>query len=174
MNNGLTHLYIGTGKGKTTAAMGLALRALGAGERVYVCQFLKSGHSGELAMLVRLGATVSPAGRVDKFTFQMTEAEKEECAAGCTTCLHQAAAALAGGDYGLVLLDEVVDAVNCGMLACQEVLDALEAKSPATEAVLTGRNPDPRLVELCDYVTDMACVKHPYQQGIGARHGVEY
>ena len=173
-DRGLVHLYVGDGKGKTTAAMGLALRALGRGKRVYLCQFLKRGQSGELEPLARLGAVIHPGARVEKFTFQMTPREKEDCARRSAACLEDCAAALAGGDYDLVVLDEAVDGVNKGMLSCEALAAAVENRHPATEVVLTGRNPAPRLEALADYYTLMTCRKHPYREGTPARPGIEY
>ena len=160
---GLVHLYVGDGKGKSTAAAGLALRALGGGKKVYFCQFLKGGTSGELAPLARLGAVVDIQARVERFTFQMTDEELAACAQ-----------ALAGGAYDLVVLDEGVDAANKGMIPWEDLLQAVENRAPRVEVVLTGRKPDPRLEALADYYTQMVCQKHPYQEGIPARKGIEY
>ena len=173
-DRGLVHLYVGDGKGKSTAAMGLALRALGQGKRVYLCQFLKRGQSGELEPLARLGAAINRDALVEKFTFQMTPREKEDCARRSAAALARCAAALAGGEYDLVVLDEAVDGVNKGMLSCQALVEAVENRCPAVEVVLTGRDPDPRLEALADYYTLMTCRRHPFGEGVAARPGIEY
>lgn len=173
-DRGLVHLYVGDGKGKSTAAMGLALRALGRGKRVYLCQFLKKGQSGELEPLARLGAVINPGARVDTFTFRMTPDQKEDCARRSGQCLEECAQAMAAGEYDLVVLDEAVDGVNKGMLSCEALVRAVEGRHPAVEVVLTGRQPDPRLEALADYYTQFVCRRHPYQEGIPARPGVEY
>ena len=151
---GLVHLYWGDGKGKTTAAMGLALRALGHGRRVVVVQFLKDGTSGELDGLRRLGAEVfsGPAGL--PFVFQMNE---EERAAARATILDEACAA-----WEFDMIDP--DALRSAVL-----------KRPAgREVVLTGRNPASWMQEAADYSTAMRCHRHPFDEGTPARVGVEY
>ena len=173
-SRGLVHLYVGDGKGKSTAAAGLALRALGGGKTVYFCQFLKGGTSGELAPLARLGAVVDTQARVERFTFQMTDEERSACARRSGQALAACAQALAGGAYDLVVLDEGVDAANKGMVPWEALLQAVENRAPRVEVVLTGRKPDPRLEALADYYTQMVCQKHPYQEGIPARKGIEY
>ena len=161
MDKGLIHLYTGDGKGKTTAAMGLALRALGSGLRVTVVQFLKDGRSGELEPLRRLGATVYTGRPGTKFVFQMNEAEKAEVRALQNAQLAEA-------------LDEACAALRLGMveenLLSRAVLDRPEGR----EVVLTGRDPALWLMETADYITEMRCERHPYQKGIPARKGVEY
>ena len=144
----MIHVYHGDGKGKTTAAMGLALRMLAAGRRVVVVQFLKDGESGEARLLAEHFGVPVFAGKVsDKFTWSMTS---EELAA--TRELHDgnlasALAELEGAQEGLLVLVEVA---------------------------LTGRAPSRKIVEKADYITEMRCEKHPYAQGICAREGVEY
>lgn len=172
--NGLVHLYTGGGKGKTTAAVGLAVRALGAGKRVLFCQFLKGGDTAELEPLSRLGARILRAKHGVKFTFQMTPEELADARARHESCLADVQAALAGGETDVLILDEAVDAVNAGLIDGEALARTLSGRPAAVEAVLTGRNPDARLVALADYHTEFVCRAHPYQKGIPARRGIEY
>ena len=159
----MIHVYHGDGKGKTTAAMGLALRMLAAGRRVVVVQFLKDGESGEARLLAEhFGVPVFAGKASDKFTWSMT---LEELAA--TRELHDgnlasALSELEGAQEGLLVLDEAL------------VDRALDMSARGVEVALTGRAPSRKIVEKADYITEMRCEKHPYEQGICAREGVEY
>lgn len=170
MDKGLVHLYCGNGKGKTTAAMGLALRALGQGMRVVVVQFLKNGTSGELEPLKKLGAAVYSGQPGAKFTFQMNAEEKAQATKENNARLAEALQQ----PCDLLILDEICAARNSGMvdeaLAKQAVLERPQHR----EVVLTGRNPEAWMVEAADYVTEMQPRRHPYEQGIPARKGIEF
>ena len=170
MDKGLVHLYCGDGKGKTTAAMGLALRALGQGMRVVVVQFLKNGTSGELEPLKKLGAAVYSGQPGAKFTFQMNAEEKAQATKENNARLAEALQQ----PCDLLILDEICAARNSGMvdeaLAKQAVLERPQHR----EVVLTGRNPDAWMVEAADYITEMQPRRHPYEQGIPARKGIEF
>lgn len=170
MDKGLVHLYCGNGKGKTTAAMGLALRALGQGMQVVVVQFLKNGTSGELEPLRTLGATVYSGKPGAKFTFQMNAEEKAQATQENNARLAEALQQLCD----LLILDEICAARNSGMvdeaLAKQAVLERPQHR----EVVLTGRNPEAWMVEAADYITEMQPRRHPYEQGIPARKGIEF
>ena len=170
MDRGLVHLYCGDGKGKTTAAMGLGLRALGQGYRVTVVQFLKSGNSGELAPLRALGARIFTGKAGTKFVSRMTGEEKQETRAICDANLR---AALETG-CDLLVLDEACGALGLGMVDEALLKKAVLDRPEGREVVLTGRGPADWMVEAADYVTVMGCEKHPYQRGIAARRGVEY
>ena len=172
--DGLLHLYIGDGKGKTTAAIGMAVRMAGCGKKVFFSQFLKGRPTGELASFETMGITLRRTADVKKFLPDMNEQEREQCAAQCRDCFAAAWEAMASGKYALVVLDEVLDAVNCGMIARDALAAALRGRHPETEVVLTGRNPGEELMELADYVSEIVCRKHPYQRGIPARRGIEY
>ena len=157
----MVHLYCGEGKGKTTAAMGLALRMAGRGKRVVVAQFLKGADSGEryaLAMLPQV--TLLP----------LPEREAEQ--ARYLALAEQARTLGAQPDCGLLVLDEVCAAVNTGLLPLEEVISCLDRA--AGEVVLTGRDPDPALVGRADYITEMGKLRHPFDLGTAARPGVEY
>lgn len=167
---GLVHLYWGEGKGKTTAAMGLALRMLGSSGSVVVVQFLKSGTSGELEPLRRLGAAVYSGKAGNKFVFQMSEQEKEETRKIQTEHLRQALRR----PCDLLILDEACAAWQLDMVD-QALLEQAVTKRPHhTEVVLTGREPAPWMLQTADYCTQMCCHSHPYERGIAARKGVEY
>lgn len=170
----MIHVYHGDGKGKTTAAMGLALRMLAAGRRIVV-QFLKDGESGEARLLAgHFGVPVFAGKASDKFTWSMTS---EELAA--TRELHDgnlasALAELEGAQEGLLVLDEALDALSKGFVDEALVDLALDMSARGIEVALTGRAPSRKIVDKADYITEMRCEKHPYAQGICAREGVEY
>lgn len=170
MEKGLVHLYWGGGKGKTTAAMGLAVRALGRGLRVTVVQFLKDGGSGELAPLERLGAAVYSGVPGTKFVFQMTEAEKAKTRALHTGLLRQALAR----PCDLLILDEACAACQLDMIDQALLQKAVLERPAGREVVLTGREPADWMQQAADYSTEMRCHKHPYEEGIPAREGVEF
>lgn len=173
MEVGLIHLYHGDGKGKTTAAMGLAVRAAGTGRGVTVVQFLKNSPTGELVSLAKLGIPVLRGEKSKKFIFQMDEEEKAACRAGCMALLEKAHTLLKKGSCDLLVLDEVLDAVNAQMVPLDALL-ALLANRGTTEIVMTGRNPQPALVDQADYITHMQAQRHPYDRGIAARRGIEF
>ncbi len=171
---GLVHLYVGDGKGKTTAAMGLAVRAVGSGKRVWICQFLKGRDTGEVASLEKLGIPILRVKSCDKFTFQMTPQEF-----AMAQCLHmellkQAYGLAKSGNLDLIILDELVDAVNAQIVPLEDVVALITQRDPRVELVLSGRNPPEALCQLADYHTLFQCVRHPYQQGVPAREGVEF
>ncbi len=167
---GLVHLYWGEGKGKTTAAMGLALRSLGAGRKVVVVQFLKGGPSGEIPLLEQLGARVFRGKAGQKFTFQMSEAEKAETKALQTENLRWALAL----EADLLVLDEACAAWQKDLADRELLKQAVLEKPEVQEVVLTGREPPDWLWEAADYITEMKCHRHPFEQGIPAREGVEF
>ena len=167
----MIHLYCGNGKGKTTAAMGLALRAAGRGERVVIAQFLKGADSGERYALAKLlQVELLPLPEQVKFTFQMDEQERLEASRRCRALLDEARER--AKDCFLLVLDEACAAVNSGLLPLEELLDCLD--NLTCEIVLTGRDPAPQLLERADYITQMEPLRHPYQRGITARKGIEW
>lgn len=170
MKQGCMHLYWGEGKGKTTAAMGLALRALGRGRRVVILQFLKGSDTGEVPLLRQLGVQVlrCPAGQ--KFVFQMNEEEKAECRRLHTENLRQALAM----EADLLVLDEACAACSLDMVDQQLLRQGVLERPEGQEVVLTGRDPADWMLQAADYSTEMRCHRHPYQQGLAARLGVEY
>lgn len=170
MQNGLVHLYWGEGKGKTTAAMGLALRALGHGRRVVVLQFLKGTPSGEVPMLERLGATVLRDWPGEKFAFQMEETELEQARCRQTALLRRAMAQQAD----LLVLDEACAAWQLDLVDRALLQRAVEQRAPGCEVVLTGRDPAPWMQACADYSTELCCRRHPYERGVPARQGIEF
>ncbi|WP_296047165.1 cob(I)yrinic acid a,c-diamide adenosyltransferase [uncultured Gemmiger sp.] len=165
----MLHLYWGNGKGKTTAAMGLALRALGHGRRVVIVQFLKDGTSGEIAPLRAAGAAVYACPNA-KFTWLMDEADKAAAREASARALGQALA----GPFDLLVLDEACAALKSGILDEALLRRAVAFAKNGREVVLTGRDPAPWLQEAADYSTEMRAHKHPYADGVAAREGVEY
>ena len=165
----MLHLYWGNGKGKTTAAMGLALRALGHGQRVVVVQFLKDGTSGEIAPLRAAGAAVYACPNA-KFTWLMDEADKAAAREASARALGRALAE----PFDLLVLDEACAALKSGILDEALLRRAVAFAKNGREAVLTGRDPAPWLQDAADYSTEMRAHKHPYADGVAAREGVEY
>lgn len=170
MELGMVHLYWGEGKGKTTAAMGLALRALGNGCRVVVVQFLKGADTGEIPLLRQLGAEVYRGKAGQKFVFQMNDAEKAATRALQNENLRAALARPAD----LLVLDEACAAWELDMVDRQLLEQAVRERPAGQEIVLTGRKPAPWMEELADYSTEMHCWRHPYEKGVKARKGVEF
>ncbi len=172
---GLILINTGPGKGKTTAALGTALRAVGCGMKVLVLQFIKgSWHYGELDAAEALGSNfvLKQMGRgfvkvggaeADPEDIRLVQAAWEE-----------ARAAIDSGEWDLVVLDEINYAISYGMLDAEVVAEALKSKPEMVHVILTGRNAHPLLVELADTVTEMREVKHAYQKGILAQRGIEY
>ena len=170
---GLVHIYCGDGKGKTTAALGLALRAAGRGMKVVIARFLKTEDSGEVKMLYQLpGIVLLPCKKNFGFTFSMGEEEKKEASRYCQKVFTHAVNL--GQEADLLIFDEVLAACNAGLLTKKCLEAFLDSRPQGLEVVLTGRNPWESLLSAADYVTEMQAVKHPYQKGIYARRGIEY
>ena len=171
--NGLVQIYYGDGKGKTTAAFGLAFRCAGWGRRVVIAQFLKSSPCGELTAAERFPTlTVLRSKGIHKFTFQMNDEEKAVVAENCRTLLRQAAELARAEEARLLVLDEVIDALR-GFLPQEELCAFLDERPAGLEVVLTGRDPAPELLSRADYITEMKKIRHPFEQGIPARLGIE-
>ena len=171
---GLIHIYCGDGKGKTTAAVGLAVRCAGRGNKVLLVQFLKSRDSGELYSLAKLPDIEVMRGKESKkFTFQMNEEEKHALLIEHNKMFEQVLAKIKNGGYSLLILDEVIGALNAKVFEMPKLIEFLRHKPENLEVVLTGRNPAPELVEIADYVSEMRKVKHPLDKGIMAREGIE-
>ena len=170
---GLVHLYCGDGKGKTTAAVGLALRAAGAEKRVVFTQFFKDGSSSEVAALKALpGIRTIHADTVRGFYRSMTPEQRAKAREDYTALFRQVTAAAREAE--LLILDEIVSACNRGVVPETLVTDFLRNKPSALEVVLTGRDPSPALTELADYITEMRKLRHPFDRGIPARKGIEF
>jgi cob(I)alamin adenosyltransferase len=173
MNQGLLQVYTGEGKGKTTAALGLVLRAVGNGFRVYIVFFLKGDTIyGEQAALSKLpGVTVVRSG-TGKFIHsrQVSPEDKEQA----KKAFNDAREAALSGDYDLVILDEVNVAAAWGLIDVQDVIQLIKEKPEKVELVLTGRYADKAVIQLADLVTEMVNIKHPFDKGIPARKGIEF
>jgi cob(I)alamin adenosyltransferase len=175
---GLIHVYTGEGKGKTTAAMGLALRAAGHGWRTYIGQFMKGQDYGELHAAPLLGTdeqgrpllTIEQYGKPSFIHVDEASAEDVRLA---QEGLARAQQAMGSGDYAIVVLDEINVALYFKLITVQDVLDLIDGKPPEVELVLTGRRVPDVILDRADYVTNMQEVRHPYQRGILARKGIE-
>jgi cob(I)alamin adenosyltransferase len=170
VKKGLVHIYCGEGKGKTTAALGLILRASGRGLKVCIVRLMKDNDSGELNSIERLeGVHVIKAPEKLKFVWLMSEEEKLEYKNKIMDMLEEAAKR----DWDLLVIDEACSAVSTGLLELDYLLNLIKNKPEGSEIVLTGREPRPELLELADYVTEMKKIKHPFDRGVGARTGIE-
>jgi cob(I)alamin adenosyltransferase len=168
---GYVHVYTGNGKGKTTAAIGLAIRAAGAGMRVFIAQFVKGMHYSELDALDRYSdrITLKQYGRE---CFIEKEPEEEDILAA-RKGLEEVKGILASGDYQMVILDEANIATRYNLFSPDELIEVVRSKPEAVELVITGRNADPKVVALADLVTEMKEIKHYYNRGVQARQGIE-
>jgi len=172
LTEGYVQVYTGDGKGKTTAALGLVLRAVGQGLRVIVVQFMKSDPSwGEIVTLKKLGVPVEQCG-LDHWVFK-GEASEEDLAAAAAG-FAEARALVGSGDYDLVVLDELITAVFFELITADDVLAMMAAKPAVVELVMTGRRAPDELVAAADLVTEMRPLKHYYDAGVAARPGIEF
>lgn len=170
MEEGLRHLYYGEGKGKTTAAMGLALRAVSAGKSVVIVQFLKGRQSGEIPLLEKLGVKIYRGKEGLGFVSEMTAEEKQRTKAMQTEHLRAAQRENAA----VLILDEACAAWQLDMVEPALLKSVVLEKPRGQELILTGRQPAEWMLEAADYCTEMKCRKHPFQKGILARRGVEF
>jgi len=170
-DTGYTQIYTGDGKGKTTAALGLALRAAGAGLKVYIAQFIKSGDYSEIKALARYADQIV----VEQFglgRFIKGRSAPEDVAAA-QKGLQAVREALDSGDYQVVIMEEGNVATSCGLFPVDEILAIMDHKPDRVELVVTGRGADARVIAKADLVTEMKAVKHYYQAGVAARIGIE-
>lgn len=175
IETGLVSVYTGPGRGKTTAALGLALRVLGWGGRACVVQFIKgyaeigegrfAAEFGDRFVLRQFAKDGSPSIREEDVLARREAAEE---------AMSFAESAVAGGEYDLVILDEINNALHYRLVSLARVLKLIENKPKHVELVLTGRNAPPEVVCAADYATEMLMVKHPFEKGISARRGVDY
>ncbi len=182
---GLVHVYTGDGKGKTTASLGLALRAIGNNLKVYMVQFLKSGFTGELYSAKKLGFTIEQFGvdalkekqkhlqefadKTSRFVFQPDIEERDAAMEG----FEHAKKIIKSNDYDLVILDEINCVLDKGLIPLKDILDLIKNHGKV-ELVLTGRDAPKELMDAADYVNIVSNVKNPWQKGIKARRGIEY
>jgi cob(I)alamin adenosyltransferase len=178
LKKGLVEIYTGDGKGKTTAALGLALRAAGQGNKVLIYQFLKppSLNTGERATLSLL-----PAIRIDSLDIQwdMAKSPKDPKAISATqTAIHEAIERLsksaAKREFDVLILDEIAYCVSKGLATIQDIKNLAAGRDKHVEIILTGRGATPELIALADLVTEMKNIKHPFDKGAAARQGIEF
>ena len=169
----MIHVYCGDGKGKTTAALGLILRHVGTGGTAVLAQFLKSTPTGELVTLEKLGVPVYRNELPHGFFPNMNNEMKQTVLGMHTHTLTEVTRLLESNKCSLLVLDELCAALSLALIDRKAVFSLLDRHSES-EFVITGRNPDPELLERADYVTEMKLIKHPYDRGIQARKGIEY
>ncbi len=168
---GYVQVYTGNGKGKTTASIGLAVRAAGAGLRVYMAQFIKSGDYSEIKALKRFSDLIT----VEQFgqgRFIKGKPSAEDISAGAKG-LEKIRKVMSTNEYDVIIMEEASVAVMCGVFGEQELIDIIHKKPSNMELVITGRGAPPAVIELADLVTEMKEIRHYYQKGVRARVGIE-
>ncbi len=172
---GCIHIYCGDGKGKTSAALGLAVRAAGRGRKVLIVRFLKTDDSGEVPVLSAIpGICVVPCDREFGFLFRMDEQQKKEAAQYFQQRFEAACRMAVEEDVDVLILDEMMVSCNSGMVREEDVIRFLKCRPDKLEVVMTGRDPSEEHLELADYVSEIRMEKHPFARGIAAREGIEY
>ncbi|MFM2293047.1 MAG: hypothetical protein RIS29_2860 [Bacteroidota bacterium] len=170
-DKGYIHVYTGNGKGKTTAAMGLALRAVGAGKKVYIVQYAKGMHYSELDSIAKYlpQITLKQYG-LGCFIFN---APKQEDVDAANHGLKEVEDIISGSEYDVIIMDEANIAVFYNFFTAEKLIEVLNKRNPKTEIIITGRYASDEIVEYADLVTEMKEIKHYYQQGVVARVGIE-
>ncbi|MCD5397359.1 cob(I)yrinic acid a,c-diamide adenosyltransferase [candidate division NPL-UPA2 bacterium] len=174
LERGLIQVYTGKGKGKTTAAMGLAARAVGQGLRVCFLQFLKDKPSGEVASTRKLGICLIRFPGTFCFGRRLSQEEKSKLKAEMQQAFFRTEEIVKSGRYDLVILDEINFVLYKRLIKVKDALQLIKNKPSSVELVLTGRYAPPDLIRAADLVTEMLEVKHPFQRGIKSRKGIEY
>lgn len=175
MKNGLIHLYLGNGKGKSTALFGLALRALGRDFKVLIIQFLKTGDSGEVIYLNKLNdsnLSIKSINFSNKFTWEMNEKEIKLLKIQLNNFFEELK--LTFSDYDFIMFDELLDALELELIPESEIINIIKNKHQNQEFVFTGRNASDTLLSLADYVSHIDSIKHPFTKGTQARIGIEF
>jgi len=170
ISKGLIHVYTGDGKGKTTAALGLAMRAAGQGMKIAFIQFIKGIPCGEHFF----ASQHHPFDIVQISVGDSFSKPKEQLSQETQQTLAYAEKEMLSGNYDLVILDEILIAASQGLITTRQVLDLLDKKPDSVELVLTGRKAAPEIVQRADLVTEMLMIKHPFNEGTSARRGIEY
>jgi len=190
---GLVIAYIGAGKGKTTAAMGLAVRASGSGMKVYILQFVKAAKTsqgkkeeGEWPVSSEIDffdnvSYRSPIGRIDNEQLGLgfvgilgDKKEKEVHMRAALKGLERAREIITSGEYQLIILDEIISALEVGLIEERDIVDLIKIKPKDIHVAMTGHNKFPAIMKVCDLVTEMKMLKHPYYKGILAQRGIDY
>jgi cob(I)alamin adenosyltransferase len=178
LEKGLVQIYTGDGKGKTTAALGLALRAAGQGNKVLIYQFLKPPclNTGE-----RAAVSMLPAIRIESLDIQWDMAKSPKDPKAISTAqtaihekLEQLSIAAAKREFDALILDEIVYCVSKGLAAIQDIKNLAAGRDKHVEIIMTGRGATPELIALADLVTEMKSIKHPFDKGTAARQGIEF
>lgn len=171
----MKHIYYGDGKGKTTAAIGLAVRAAGSKMKVLFVQFLKTEFSGERHILSHTeNVTLTFCPLELKFTFEMDDKKKAQAAKIFKGIFDNAVTTALTEKYDMVVLDEVFEAINAHMLSESEVYEFITNAPSSMEIVMTGHNPPQKFMDCADYITEFKKIKHPYDRGITGRIGIEF
>lgn len=176
MSIGLIHVYTGDGKGKTTCALGQAVRAMGYGMRVYIAQFLKSKDltSGEVRWLSQFQDSIRIVRYNQVHPMFDPGVDVSQLCASISNALNEAQKAMVSGDYDIIILDEINNAIADKFVEIRTVVEFIKSKPDQVELILTGRNAAKEVINLADYVTEMRCVKHPFKAGTPARRGIEF
>ena len=169
-----TILYYGYGKGKTTAALGLALRAVGAGKKVIILQFIKSRKSSEFKSIAKLAKIEIKAGGKGFYKIMGDKQPESVHKQAAYQTLEEAKKVLQNPKYQVVILDEVLDTVQWKLLPEKTILDLIKSKPKSKTLVLTGHVASKAVIKLCNLVTEMKKIKHPYDQGIKAQKGIDF
>jgi len=173
LEKGLVQVYTGNGKGKTSAAFGSALRAVGRGLKVYVIQFIKGGFDyGELRVVERLPNLKLTAFGRGRFITEAPPSQKDVQLA--REAFDLAKRVVVRGEYDIIVLDEINVVLNLKMIGIDEVVELIKNKPKHVELILTGRSAPAKIIELADLVTEMREVKHPYSRGVPPRKGIEF
>lgn len=190
---GLVICYIGAGKGKTTAAMGMAVRAAGDGKNVYILQFVKAGNKSDdkikegewpVSSEINFFDNIRPIGLIGHIENEQVglgfvgilgdKKEKDIHIRQALKGVERAREIITSGKYDLVILDEIISAIEVGLLEERDVLDLIKIKAPLQHLVITGHNKFPAILKQCDLVTEMKMIQHPYYKGILAQKGIDY
>lgn len=171
----MIHVYFGDGKGKTTAAVGIALRAAGSKMKVMFVQFLKTEFSGERNALSAVeNVTLTSCPLEMKFTNEMDEHERQQASVMFRGLFERSVATALSERYDMIVLDEVFDVMNEGMISEADVFEFITNAPNSTEIIMTGHNPSKRFIDAADYVTEFKKIKHPYDRGVIGRIGIEF
>ncbi|MDD3338277.1 MAG: cob(I)yrinic acid a,c-diamide adenosyltransferase [Lachnospiraceae bacterium] len=174
MQTGLIHIYCGDGKGKTTTGMGLCTRAAGFGYKVLIYQFMKNNKTSERKVLEpQPNVTFLDGLELEKFSFQMNDQEKADRKAYYAKQFETVVNMVQQDSYQVLFLDEIIYTIQAGLFDEALLLDFLKHKPEGLEVILTGQGPSQALIEAADYVSDIRKIKHPYDQGIASRMGIE-
>lgn len=176
MKKGYIHIYCGDGKGKTTSSIGLGIRAAGAKLKVCMIQFLKSTDSNEINIIKELGERFEVFNYERSFGFFWTlnDEQKKELKNDIEKEFEMAKEIILNGKYDLIILDEVLGAIENKLIDEDELIKLLQKKAENIEVVITGRQASEKLIKIADYVSKVDAIKHPYEKGVNARKGIEF